>query len=98
MQSVENTSLNVLLVIGEKLGEFESPKGYRLIDAYGPTEAFAYVSSIDNKDKLDGSSVGMLNHNTRAYILDDEFRRVFRWRCGRIIFNRLSDFSRLSES
>ncbi|WP_296888834.1 non-ribosomal peptide synthetase [uncultured Methanobrevibacter sp.] len=76
MRSVEDTSLDVLLVAGEKLGEFESPKDYRLIDAYGPTEAFAFVSSIDNDNKLDGSSVGMLNHNTFAYILDGECRRV----------------------
>ena len=76
MQSVDETSLDVLLVAGEKLGEFESPDDYLLIDAYGPTEAFAFVSSIDNNDKLDGSSVGMLNHNTGAYILDDQQRRV----------------------
>ena len=76
MQSVYETSLDVLLVAGEKLGEFESPKEYNLIDAYGPTEAFAFVSSINNKDKLDESSVGMLNHNTGAYILDNQQRRV----------------------
>ena len=76
MESVEDTSLDVLLVAGEKLGDFESPKDYRLIDAYGPTEAFAFVSSIDNDNKLDGSSVGMLNYNTQAYILDNQKRRV----------------------
>ena len=76
MESVDDTSLDLLLVAGEKLGKVKSPKDYRLIDAYGPTEAFAFVSSIDNKNKLDESSVGMLNYNTAAYILDDEFRRV----------------------
>ena len=76
MESVDDTSLDVLLVAGEKLGEFESPVDYLLIDAYGPTEAFAFVSSIYNNDKVDGSSVGMLNYNMSAYILDDEFRRV----------------------
>ena len=81
MQSVDETSLDVLLVAGEKLGEFESPKNYRLIDAYGPTESFAFVSSIDNDNKIDGSSVGILNYNTRAYILDNELRRVS---CGAV--------------
>ena len=76
MQSVDDISLDVLLVAGEKLGEVENPKNYRLIDAYGPTEAFAFVSSIDNSDKLDSSSVGMLNHNIQSYILDNERRRV----------------------
>ncbi|WP_407422907.1 amino acid adenylation domain-containing protein [Methanobrevibacter sp.] len=89
MQSVDDTSLDVLLVAGEKLGEFESPKNYRLVDAYGPTEAFAFVSSIDNASKLDASSVGMLNHNTHAYILDDEKRRV---PCGAVGELYLSGF------
>ena len=76
MQSADNDSLDVLYVIGEKLGEVESPHDYRLIDAYGPTEAFAYVSSIDNESKLDASSVGTLNYNTRAYVLDNQKHRV----------------------
>ncbi|MBQ2831509.1 non-ribosomal peptide synthetase [Methanobrevibacter sp.] len=76
MEQIDNTSLRILSVGGEKLGKFESPKDYRLIDAYGPTETFAFISSIDNDDKKDGSSAGMLNENTRAYILDDNFRRV----------------------
>jgi amino acid adenylation domain-containing protein len=75
MQSVEDTSLDVLVVAGEMLGEIESPKDYRLIDAYGPTEAL-FVSTIDNGNKLDGSSVGMLNYNTQSYVLDSQKRRV----------------------
>lgn len=76
MQSVDETSLDVLLVAGEKLGEFESPENYTLVDAYGPTEAFAFVTSICNSDKLDYSSVGFCNSNVKAYVMDDEFRRV----------------------
>ena len=76
MQNVDETSLDVLLVAGEKLGEFESPKDYQLVDAYGPTEAFAFVTSINNTDKLDYSSVGFCNCNVKSYVLDDEFRRV----------------------
>ncbi|WP_458405069.1 amino acid adenylation domain-containing protein [Methanobrevibacter sp.] len=76
MQNVDETSLDVLLVAGEKLGEFESPENYQLVDAYGPTEAFAFVTSIPNSDKLDYSSVGFCNCNVKAYVLDDEFRRV----------------------
>ena len=76
MQNIDETSLDVLLVAGEKLGEFESPEGYTLVDAYGPTEAFAFVTSICNSDKPDYSSVGFCNCNVKAYVLDDEFRRV----------------------
>lgn len=51
MQSVESTSLDVLLVGGEKLGEFESPEDYLLVDAFGPTEATVFISSIRNSQK-----------------------------------------------
>ena len=76
VDSVEDTSLNVLVVGGEKLGEFASPENYELIDIYGPTEAFVFVASKNNIDKIDYSSVGDLIYNTKAYILDEEFRRV----------------------
>ena len=76
MQSVEDISLDVLLVIGEKLGKVENPDNYELVDGYGPTEAFAFMSSIHNSNKILESSVGHLNYNTKAYVLDNEGRRV----------------------
>ena len=76
MNSIEITSLDILICGGEKLGEFESPKDFTLIDVCGPTEAFEHVYSIKNSDKMDSSSIGYLNYNTKAYLLDDEFRRV----------------------
>ncbi|WP_407432192.1 AMP-binding protein, partial [Methanobrevibacter sp.] len=76
MESVEDTSLEVLLVGGEKLGEFESPENYLLVDAFGPTEACVFISSIKNSDKIVSSSVGPLTYNTKAYILDNDGRRV----------------------
>ena len=74
--SIEDTSLEVLLVGGEKLGEFESHGDYTFVDIYGPTEAFTYISLINNCDKIDYSSVGSWNRNTKCYIVDDDFRRV----------------------
>ena len=76
VESVDETSLDVLLVGGEKLGDFTSPENYRLIESYGPTESFAFVCSIDNSDKLDSSSVGFVNSNIKIYDLDDDLRRV----------------------
>ena len=76
MQSIEDTSLDILLIGGEKLGEFESPDDYMLVDSYGPTESFAFMLSVDNRDKIDESSVGHLNYNTKVYVLDNEDRRV----------------------
>ena len=76
VQGVKNTSLDVLLVGGEKLGEIENPDRYLLVDAFGPTESCVFISSIINSNKIDSSSVGPLNYNTKAYILDDECRRI----------------------
>ena len=76
MENVDNTSLDILFVIGEKLGDVSSPKGYRLVDAYGPTESIAYVSAIDNSKKVDYSSVGFPHYNVKFYVLDNELRRV----------------------
>ena len=76
MESVDETSLKVLLVGGEKLGEVQSPENYVLVDAFGPTEACVFISSIENDDKMDPSSIGPLGYNTKAYVLDKEFRRV----------------------
>ena len=76
MEFVDDTSLDVLLVVGEKLGDFVEHGSYCLVDAYGPTESFGFVSSIPNVDKLDYSSVGFANGNVKFYILDDELRRV----------------------
>ena len=81
VQNIKDTSLDLLLVVGEKLGEIESPDNYALVDAFGPTEAFAFMSSIDNNDKIHESSVGFLNYNTKVYILDGELRPV---PCGAI--------------
>ena len=75
-QSVNDALLDVLVVGGEKLGEFRSPGDYDLIDIYGPTEAFVFVASINNSEKIVSSSIGGLVYNTKAYILDEELRRV----------------------
>ncbi|WP_296891363.1 amino acid adenylation domain-containing protein, partial [uncultured Methanobrevibacter sp.] len=76
MESIDYTSLKVLLVGGEKLGKFESPEDYILVDAFGPTEACVFIASIENADKIDSSSVGRVGYNTKAYVLDNECRRV----------------------
>ncbi|WP_405295390.1 D-alanine--poly(phosphoribitol) ligase subunit DltA [Methanobrevibacter sp.] len=76
MHEIDDSSLDYLFVGGEKLGEIESPKNYQLVDEYGPSEANNFISSINNSDKIHYSSVGKLNYNSKAYILDDEKRRV----------------------
>lgn len=46
------------------------------MDEYGPTEANNFVSSLNNSKKIDPSSIGGLNYNSKAYVLDDNQRRV----------------------
>ena len=48
MDSADNNSLDVLLVGGEKLGDFVNLNDYKLVDGFGPTETFAFITSIDN--------------------------------------------------
>ena len=77
IEKIKNTSLKVLCTGGEKLGEIITVSSdYRLVDSYGPTETFVDVTSIDVDEKIDSSSIGYLFDNIKAYILDNEFRRV----------------------
>lgn len=72
----EDISLTELVTGGEALGEIEKEVNCRFVDTYGPTETCVYVTSIDEKDKIDSSSVGHLLNNVKAYILDSEGRRL----------------------
>lgn len=76
ISQIEETSLKVLVTGGEKLGEVDEVRDYRIVDTYGPTETCVYVTSINLKDKIDHSSVGFILNNTRAYVLDNEKRRL----------------------
>ena len=76
IRQTDNTPLKVLTTGGEKLGNNDVDVKYRFVDSYGPTEACVDVTSIDVKDKIDSTSIGYLLDNTKAYILDNEFRRV----------------------
>ncbi len=76
IEEVEETSLKVLITGGEKLGEINESPNYLFIDSYGPTESCVAVCAIEEKDKMDPSSIGHLFTNIKAYILDEEARRV----------------------
>ena len=76
VESVNETSLDLLLTGGEMLGDFNAPESYRLVDSYGPTESFGFANSIDVCEKLHYSSAGFVNFNLRFYVLDDELRCV----------------------
>jgi amino acid adenylation domain-containing protein len=71
-----HSDLRFLLFIGEKLGEYTAPDWIGACESYGPTESLALVSAISVNERTDPSSVGRLLPNVRAYILDQEHRRV----------------------
>ena len=66
----------MLFTGGEKLGEIYGKFNFQFIDSYGPTEACVYVTSINEEDKIDSSSVGHLLNNLKAYVLDENLNRV----------------------
>ena len=76
METTNETSLKSLSVGGEKLSDFKHDLAYDVIDEFGPTEAFAFISSINASLKIDPSSIGYLNYNSKAYILDENQHRV----------------------
>ena len=76
LSSNEDISLIELVTGGEKLGEIENTRDCRFVDTYGPTESCVYVTSINEEDKIDSSSVGHLLNNLKAYVLDDNLNRV----------------------
>ncbi|MCQ2792203.1 MAG: AMP-binding protein, partial [Bacilli bacterium] len=67
--------LKVMLLAGEKLGEYKSPNSLNVFDVYGPTESMVVTSAMP-KNKIDYSSVGKFINNVRGYILDKEHRLV----------------------
>ena len=76
IDEVEDTSLEVLITGGEKLGEINTYVDYSFIDSYGPTECCVAVCAIEEKNKIHSSSIGHLFNNIKAHVLDKELRRV----------------------
>ena len=76
IDQVDYTPLKVLTTGGEKLGDNKFDVNYCFVDSYGPSEACVDVTSINVNAKIHNSSVGYLLNNIKAYILDDEKRRV----------------------
>ena len=75
VKTISETSLKYLRTGGEKLGSVEPPQNYILTDLYGPAEYNA-ITAMDIDKRIYESSVGILNWNTKTYILDKEHRRV----------------------
>ncbi|MBR7006331.1 MAG: AMP-binding protein [Candidatus Methanomethylophilaceae archaeon] len=75
VSNVEKSPLKTLSIGGEPTGCFEYDVDVDLKEGYGCTE-YGCIASTKVRDRTNPSSVGKVACNTKAYILDDEGRRV----------------------
>ncbi len=75
VSNVKETPLNALSIGGEPTGFFEYDLDVDMKEGYGCTE-YGCIASTKVRDRTDPYSVGKVACNTKAYILDDEGRRV----------------------
>ncbi len=69
MEFMDNSSLRILCVGGEKLRTFK-PRDYQLINCYGPTECAIYVTSHRVNQGAENIPIGRPVANCRISILD----------------------------
>lgn len=75
-QTVTSSNLTVLFAAGEALRSVNKLANFTMYDGYGPCENLALSSAINIDDRLINSSVGFVNNNVKAYILDANGHRV----------------------
>ena len=74
--SMENHSLKHLSTGGEKLASLTPPKGYKLHNAYGPTETTILETCYQVDSKLKNIPIGKAVDNMRLYIVDSQGHRL----------------------
>ncbi len=74
--SIENHSLKHLSTGGEKLASLTPPNGYKLHNAYGPTETTILETCYHVDRKLKNIPIGKAIDNMRLYIVDSQGRRL----------------------
>lgn len=70
---LKNQSLRILVVGGEKLKQYKK-NNYKLVNAYGPTEATVLVSTHTVEQQEKNISIGKALKNTKVYILNKELK------------------------
>ena len=74
--NIENHSLLHLSVAGEKLAPLTPPKGYKLHNGYGPTEATIIVTAFEVDQKYTDIPIGKPLENVRTYVTDSHGKRL----------------------
>lgn len=72
----DNHSLRHIMVGGETLVPIAPPKGYRLFNAYGPTECTVFSTVFAVDALYDNVPIGKVVDNMKFYILDKTGQRV----------------------
>ena len=74
--TIENHSLKHFTTGGEKLASLEPAKGYKLHNAYGPTETTILETCYQVDEKLKNIPIGKAIDNMRLYIVDSQGHRL----------------------
>ena len=74
--NIEQTSLKYLLTGGEKLASIEPPKGFVLINVYGPTETTITVTAKKLSEREPNIPIGKNNSTAKLYVVDKFMHRV----------------------
>ena len=74
--SIENHSLIQLSTGGEKLASLTPPQGYKLYNAYGPTECTILTTTYLVDRKMKEIPIGTPLSNMRLYIVDPQGHRL----------------------
>lgn len=64
-----DSPIKFLLVIGEKLGEFDAPDSFLMCESYGPTESLALITAVPVNKRIESRSVGFVMPNIKTYVL-----------------------------
>lgn len=74
--AIENRSLKYLLTGGEKLVPLDPPRGYKLCNAYGPTECTIITTVFEVDRYYEDIPIGKPLENLKLYITDDRGHRL----------------------
>ena len=74
--NIDNHSLLHLSVAGEKLAPLSPPRGYKLHNGYGPTEATIIVTVFEVDKKYTDIPIGKPLDNVRVYVTDPYGKRL----------------------
>ena len=75
-QTATAPSLKWMGLGGEALVPLEPPKGFRLVNLYGPTESTVYVTAQAVDRLFRHMPIGKATDNVKAYVVDGRGRRV----------------------